>query len=120
MRGPFFNELVPAIRSRMMAGENLPDIERMYEHIIRGRRLRAAPRLVDEQIALAALCFWDFPGKPPSAREQATQMRLAFVGIDQDLDLRLWFVRRIPQSMLRIQRVSQLSAEILQEFHRLD
>ncbi len=112
MRGPLFKKLlqrrgrVSRKGGRVRVGaagyprESISDLETMYSLIIRARgKTEKTMTEFDEELALAALCQWSWPGKVPSYRNEARRFTEMFGGIGGSPKLQIEFQKSIGKAL---------------------
>lgn len=82
MRGPLFNQV---IRTRALSAQSVRDLETMYSLILAARGITEdSIEERDERIALTALCWITWPGKPPEYKQEIRPFLESFRGIADD------------------------------------
>jgi hypothetical protein len=122
MRGPLFKKLlqrrgrVSRKGGRVRVGaaryprESISDLETMYSLIIRARgKTETTMTEFDEELALAALCQWSWPGKVPSYRFAVRRFIRVFRGIADSPNLQIEFRKSIGNALANAQTPDDIS-----------
>ena len=115
MQGPLFIRMREEIERSLTSYERVDDVEALYDIIVSERRRYRDLGEIDEQIALTALCFFSYPGKTPPYKQQIATLRLRYVGIADESQLKLHFRSRLKSIIRRARTLDQLRFERLSD-----
>ena len=112
--GPFFARHFKKNNIQIHKGETLADIVTMYEILLgaRGKTPQTASML-DEQIALGAICKFRVPGKKRKYIREAAALRARFRGIGRSEELRTLFTQSVRDEIAAFRVVEDVKMRTL-------
>lgn len=97
------NKYLKGIQDSLLSNESLDDFISMVEIIINSRKRYLGLSTITErdiEIALASLCRWPIPGKPPEYKQDIEKFKLDFQGISSNWHLQFKFRDMLSNNLL--------------------
>jgi hypothetical protein len=110
MKGPLFEDLLRSGGVTLAPGESVEDLETMYSLILEARgKTEKNLTPFDEQLALASLCKFAWPGKSPAYQQGMASFKKEFRGIAENYGLQKAFRSSVKTNLSTARRPEQVS-----------